>query len=55
MGKVFAEIDEKLSRWIMEQPLFFVATAPEHGGHVNLSPKGPIESLRIVDGRTACR
>jgi len=52
MGKLFEEIDEKLAGWIRGQALFFVATAPERGGHVNLSPKGPIGSLRIVDGRT---
>src|SRR3954471_6614442 len=52
MGKLFDEIDAKLSAWIAAQPLFFVATAPERGGHVNVSPKGPIESLRIVDGCT---
>jgi Pyridoxamine 5'-phosphate oxidase len=52
VGKLFAEIDEKLAGWIRDQALFFVATAPEHGGHVNVSPKGPIDSLRIVDGRT---
>jgi hypothetical protein len=52
MGKLFAEIDEKLAAWIRAQALFFVATAPEQGGHVNMSPKGPIDTLRIVDGRT---
>ena len=52
MGKLFAEIDEKLAEWIGRQRLFFVATAPQEGGHVNVSPKGPIETLRIVDGRT---
>ena len=52
MGKVFDEIDAKLAGWIGRQRLFFVATAPRDGAHVNVSPKGPIESLRIVDGRT---
>jgi hypothetical protein len=52
MAKVFEEIDERLASWIRAQALFFVATAPADGGHVNVSPKGPIESLRIVDGRT---
>jgi hypothetical protein len=52
MGKLFDQIDEKLADWIRSQALFFVATAPARGGHVNLSPKGPIGSLRIVDGRT---
>ena len=52
MGKLYEAIDEALADWIRGQPLFFVATAPSEGGHVNVSPKGPIESLRIVDGRT---
>ena len=52
MGKLFEEIDDALAEWIRRQPLFFVGTAPSAGGHVNVSPKGPIESLSIVDGRT---
>lgn len=52
MGKLFDSIDMELAEWIREQPLFFVATAPSEGGHVNVSPKGPIEAFRIVDGQT---
>jgi hypothetical protein len=53
MGKVFDEIDEKLAAWIGRQRMFFVGTAPSGaGGHVNVSPKGPIDSLRILDPRT---
>ena len=52
MAKVFDEIDEKLAAWIRAQRLFFVGSAPEGGGHVNVSPKGPIEALRILDERT---
>ena len=52
MGKVYDRIDAKLAGWIERQRLFFVATAPVAGGHVNVSPKGPIGSLRIVDERT---
>ena len=52
MGKVFDVIDDKLAAWIRSQALFFVATAPSEGGHVNVSPKGPIDTLRIVDGVT---
>jgi hypothetical protein len=53
MGKVFDSIDEKLAAWIGRQRLFFVGTAPSGaGGHVNVSPKGPIESLRILDPGT---
>jgi hypothetical protein len=52
MGKVHGSIDEKLERWIGRQRLFFVSTAPSVGGHVNVSPKGPIDSLRVLDART---
>jgi pyridoxamine 5'-phosphate oxidase-like protein len=49
MGKVFEGIDERLERWIAAQPLFFVGTAPlDPDGHVNVSPKGPIETLRVL-------
>jgi hypothetical protein len=48
MARIFEEIDGKLEEWILRQHLFFVATAPAGlGGHVNVSPKGPIGSLRI--------
>ena len=48
MGKVFDGIDSKLAVWIARQRMFFVGTAPSGGdGHVNVSPKGPIESVRI--------
>jgi hypothetical protein len=53
VAKVFDGIDSKLRDWIERQPLFFVGTAPSgSGGHVNVSPKGPIESFRIVDEHT---
>ena len=53
MGKLFDGIDAKLAGWILAQRLFFVATAPSgDDGHVNCSPKGGIETLRIVDART---
>jgi hypothetical protein len=53
MAKVFESIDERLEAWIARQRMFFVGTAPSDGGHVNVSPKGPIETLRVLDGRTA--
>jgi Pyridoxamine 5'-phosphate oxidase len=48
MGTVFDGIDERMAAWIARQRLFFVATAPSAGGHVNVSPKGPIETLSVV-------
>lgn len=53
MGKIFDHIDEHLQRWIAAQPLFFVGSAPlDPDGHVNVSPKGPIDTLRVLDGHT---
>ena len=52
MGKAFDGIDAKLAAWIGRQRLYFVATAPGEGGHVNVSPKGPIGTLRVIDGQT---
>jgi hypothetical protein len=50
MANVFDGIDDQLRGWIARQRLFFVGTAPLAGdGHVNVSPKGPIESLAVVD------
>ena len=49
MGKVFEGIDERLERWIAAQPMFFVGTAPlDPDGHVNVSPKGTIDTLRVL-------
>jgi hypothetical protein len=49
VAKVFDAIDGKLCAWIERQHVFFVATAPSgDDGHVNVSPKGPIGSLRIL-------
>jgi hypothetical protein len=53
VGKVFDGIDERLRDWIAKQALFFVGTAPlAADGHVNVSPKGPIGSLRVLDEST---
>jgi hypothetical protein len=52
MGKTFTEIDAKLKKWIGQQHLFFVATAPLAGdGLVNCSPKG-LDCLRVIDPHT---
>ena len=53
MAKIFDAIDERLAAWIARQRMFFVATAPSGaGGHINASPKGPIETLRVLDEHT---
>jgi hypothetical protein len=53
VGKIFDVIDEPLRAWMGRQALFFVGTAPASAeGHINVSPKGPIGSLRVVDETT---
>ena len=53
MAKVFDAIDARLAAWIARQRMFFVGTAPSgDGGHINVSPKGPIETLRVLDEHT---
>lgn len=50
MGKVYDNIDDRMTAWIAEQHVFFVATAPlSADGHVNNSPKGG-DSFRVVNG-----
>jgi hypothetical protein len=53
MGREYAEIDERMTKWVADQALFFVGTAPlDADGHVNVSPKGPIGSLRVIGPTT---
>jgi predicted pyridoxine 5'-phosphate oxidase superfamily flavin-nucleotide-binding protein len=53
MGRTYDRIDDRMRAWIARQPLFFVGTAPRsEDGHVNVSPKGPIGTLRVLDDRT---
>jgi hypothetical protein len=40
VGKVFEAIDTRMREWFGTQRMFWVATAPREGGHVNVSPKG---------------
>ena len=48
MAKLFDLITEELQKFIINQKIFFVGTAPLSSvGHVNLSPKG-LESFRIL-------
>ena len=50
---MYERLDDHWREWIARQPLFFVGTAPLAGdGHVNVSPKGPIGSLRVLDDHT---
>ncbi len=55
--KVYPELDDRLRKFIVSQPMFFVATAPcldasGQGGHVNVSPKGYRDTFAILDSLT---
>jgi hypothetical protein len=53
MGKRFETLNDNLTRFVLRQPMFFVASAPSgDGGHVNLSPKGLAGSLAVIDRST---
>jgi hypothetical protein len=52
MGKSYEHLDDTLKHFIGQQPMYFVATAPTEGGHVNLSPKGYAETFAIIDDHT---
>jgi hypothetical protein len=47
--KIEPALTPSLTTWLLRQPLFFVASAPRHGAHVNLSPKGlPGSTLSVL-------
>ena len=49
MARTFEAIDDRIAAWIAAQPMFFVGTAPlAADGRVNVSPKGPIGTLRVL-------
>jgi|SRR3954468_22502928 hypothetical protein len=53
MATLFDRIEDVHRDWIANQALFFVGTAPLGAdGHINLSPKGPIGSLCVLDDHT---
>ena len=52
MAKTYEALTDEHRRWIGEQAMFFVASAPsETEGHVNVSPKG-YDTFRIIDDHT---
>lgn len=49
MGQVYPEITDRIREFLLEQKVFFVATAPSGSdGHVNVSPKGMTDSLAVL-------
>ena len=53
MGKVLDHLTPELQAFVARQHVFFVATAPLQGGHVNLSPKGRDAFRVLAPGRVA--
>jgi len=52
MARTYDEIDDHMRGWIARQPMFFVGSAPLAGdGHINVSPKGPAGTLRVLGPR----
>ncbi len=47
MGLVLDEITPEIASFIAAQHVFFTATAPTEGGHVNCSPKG-LDTLQVL-------
>ncbi|MDE3722033.1 pyridoxamine 5'-phosphate oxidase family protein [Nocardiopsis sp. N85] len=50
MGKIHDAIDDRMARLLLDQPVFFVGTAPlDPHGHVNVSPKGMAGTFTVLD------
>jgi len=46
--KFYSSLPSNLEAWLLQQPLFFTASAPLTGKHVNCSPKGLTSSTFTV-------
>ncbi|RKS08806.1 pyridoxamine 5'-phosphate oxidase [Nocardiopsis sp. Huas11] len=54
MAKIFDTITDRMARFLLAQPVFFVGTAPLDGdGHVNVSPKGMSGTFAVLGERSA--
>lgn len=52
MGKIFEGIDGGLAKWLIDQPVFFVSTAPlDPEGLINCSPKGNRQEFVVLGER----
>jgi hypothetical protein len=51
MVKYYPSISEDHRDWALRQQVFFIASAPLAGDHINISPKGlPSSTLSVFDG-----
>ncbi|MFE3456122.1 pyridoxamine 5'-phosphate oxidase family protein [Nocardiopsis aegyptia] len=54
MATTFDTITDRMARFLLAQPVFFVGTAPLAGdGHVNVSPKGMSGTFAVLGERRA--
>ena len=54
MPQFYDSLSADLRDWALAQPLFFVASAPLVGRHINVSPKGlPGRTFAVFDGTHA--
>lgn len=50
MGKIYGAITSRMAQFLLDQPVFFVGTAPlDAEGHVNVSPKGMSGTFAVLD------
>ena len=53
MGRAFDTITPQMREFIERQHVYFVATAPDAGGRVNISPKG-YDSFCVLGDNSVC-
>ncbi|KAM5470172.1 hypothetical protein MauCBS54593_004056 [Microsporum audouinii] len=54
MVQFYPSVSSDHQEWMLNQPVFFVASAPSRGKHINISPKGlPSTSLAILSPNEA--
>lgn len=52
--KLYPSIPEDVADWAQRQPVFFTGSAPTHGSHINVSPKGLADSHFAILGPNQC-
>ncbi|KAL5619409.1 hypothetical protein FOVSG1_001631 [Fusarium oxysporum f. sp. vasinfectum] len=52
--KLYPSIPDDLAAWVQQQPVFFTGSAPTHGSHINVSPKGLSDSHFAILGPNQC-
>lgn len=52
--KLYPSLSDDLAEWAQRQPVFFTGSAPTHGPHINVSPKGLADSHFAVLSPNQC-